>query len=154
MMNINYSLVTAIEYIRSDLYRYTGIVSLKDAVKQYVSNRSFRYTFWLRLSMVDNFVLRTISKFAHKFLSNKYGIQIPRIAEIGYGLYIGHHMSVVLNSTTVIGNNCNLSQFVTIGSNHGKAAKIGNNVYIGPNVCIVENVVIGDTLELEPARSW
>lgn len=146
--NMNYSISTAFEYIRSDLYRYTGKVSLKNTVKQYFFNRSFRYSFWLRLSRVNNFPLRLISILYHKYLSNQYGIQIPRVAKIGHGLYIGHHMCVVLNSTTKIGNNCNLSQFVTIGSNHGKAATIGNNVYIGPNVCIVENMVIGDNVTI------
>jgi serine O-acetyltransferase len=79
----------------------------------------------------------------HKMYSGRYLISIPRSTSIGYGLYIGHDMCIVINETTVIGDNCNLSQFLTIGSNHGKAATIGDCVYIGPNVCIVENVTIG-----------
>lgn len=141
---MNYSIATAVTYIKSDVHRYTGNASIKSIITQYVVNRSFRYTFWLRLARVNNSFLRFISIFSHKYLSNQYGIQIPRIANIGHGLYIGHHMCVVLNSTTIVGKNCNLSQFVTIGSNHGKAATIGDNVYIGPNVCIVEDVYIGD----------
>ena len=71
-------------------------------------------------------------------------IQIDYKTEIGYGLYIAHNGPVVINSTAKIGNNCDLSQGVTIGSNTGNAAKIDKNVYIGPNVCIVENVTISD----------
>ena len=75
---------------------------------------------------------------------DKQRIQILRETKIGYGLYISNGGPVVVNPSTVIGDNCNLSQFVTIGSNEGRAAVIGDNVYIGPNTCIVENVSIGD----------
>lgn len=74
----------------------------------------------------------------------KYGIQIPRRCKIGYGFYIGHGIGIVINGGTVIGNNVNISQFLTIGSNKGTPAVIGDNVYIGPNVCIVEDVHIGN----------
>lgn len=77
-------------------------------------------------------------------LRNHQEIQILRKTKNWYGLYIGHGGPVIINPTAVIGNNCNLSQFVTIGSNEGKAAVIGDNVYIGPNTCIVEDVSIGD----------
>lgn len=36
-----------------------------------------------------------------------------------------------------------LSQFLSIGSNKGKAATIGDNVYIAPSVCLVEDIIIG-----------
>ena len=49
---------------------------------------------------------------------------------------------MIINPTAVIGNNCNLSQFVTIGAIDGNAAEIGDNVYIGPNCCLIENVRI------------
>lgn len=80
----------------------------------------------------------------HKRLTNKYLIQIPRQTQIGYGLYIGHHMCIVVSPSAKIGNNVNLSQFTTIGSNYSNAAAIGDNVYIGPNVNIIENVTIGN----------
>ena len=87
--------------------------------------------------------LKLIGAILWKF-RNHQQIQILRKTKIGYGLYISHGGPVVVNPSTVIGNNCNLSQFVTIGSNEGKAAVIGDNVYIGPNTCIVEDVCIGD----------
>lgn len=51
---------------------------------------------------------------------------------------------IIINGGTIIGNNCNISQFLTIGTNKNTPAIIGDNVYIGPNVCIVENVNIGN----------
>jgi len=86
----------------------------------------------------------------HYRLSRKYGIQISPRTKIGYGLYIGHGVGIIVSHTAVIGNNCNLSQFTTIGSNRSKdnnkskAAIIGDNVYIGPSVCIVGNVHINN----------
>jgi len=64
--------------------------------------------------------------------------------KIGYGFYIGHGTSMVINSGVIIGNNVNLSPFLNIGSNHKKPAIIGDNVYVGPHVSIVEHVRIGN----------
>ena len=74
--------------------------------------------------------------FMHKHYSVKYGLDIPRTTKIGYGLYIGHGLGAVINPLTIIGNNCNISQFLSIGSNHGTPAIIGDNVYIGHNTIL------------------
>ncbi len=55
---------------------------------------------------------------------------------------------IIVNPRTIIGDNCSISHFVTIGSNHGTPATIGNCVYIGPNVSIVESVRIGDNVTI------
>jgi len=99
-----------------------------------------------RLSEIELFVFNTPSdceminwgiRYAGLFMwginRTKRYIQLPRNTKIDYGLYIGHGGPIVINKTTIIGNNCNLSQFTTIGANDGKAAVIGDNTYIGPN---------------------
>lgn len=78
----------------------------------------------------------------------KFGFVISPNTKIGPGLYIGHIGSIVINPTAIIGANCNISQGVTIGSNDGRAATIGDNVYIGPNVCIVADIIIGDNVTI------
>lgn len=62
--------------------------------------------------------------------------------------YIGHNGPVVVNPTAILGNNVNLSQFTTIGAIDGAAAVIGDNVYICPACCLIENVHIGDNVTI------
>ena len=73
----------------------------------------------------------------------KYALQIPLDAEVGQGLYLGHGVSVIVNGSAVIGNDVNLSHFVTIGSMKGAAAVIEDGAYIGPSVSLVEHVRVG-----------
>lgn len=54
----------------------------------------------------------------------------------------------MINGTAIIGDNCNISQGVTIGGCEGDSAVIGYNCYIGPNTCIVENVKIGNNVTI------
>ena len=136
---------TITELIKSDLHRYCGRYSHWLLCKNLLNaNRAFKYSLWLRLCRSKNHLLRFLATRMHSHLSTKYQIQIPPDTQIGPGLYLGHGTSIIVNHTTVIGKNCNLSHFVTIGSNSGQAAIIGDNVYIGPNVCIIEQVNIGD----------
>lgn len=132
------------QLILSDLYRYCGNISAKSLIKNYLFNRGFNFSFWLRLASSNSFIAKLAYPIFY-YKKKKYGIDIHCSTQIGYGLYIGHGGPVVVNPTTIIGNNVNLSQFTTIGANSGKqAAYIGDNVYIGPNVCIIDNVKIGN----------
>lgn len=133
-------------YIQSDYQRYTGKLGGVTEILFYLffkRNHCFNYSFWLRLASKRN-IFQPLAILMHFHLTNKYGIQIPRTTKIGYGFYIGHGIGIVINGGTVIGNNVNISQFLSIGTNKGTPATIGDNVYIGPNVCIVEDVRIGD----------
>lgn len=135
------------DYIKSDLMRYYGKYDLTTLIKA-LKSRTIRFQLIFRICHMGG-ILGLIGKCLWKFnVSRKFYFQIPLSTKIGYGLYIGHNGPVIINGTAEIGNNCNISQFTTIGANEGKAAIIGDNVYIGPNVCIVENVTIGDNVTI------
>lgn len=135
------------DYIKSDLMRYYGKYDLHTFVKAYFRNGTFRFQCAFRLCHCKG-LKKILGLFLWGINRTKIGIQIPREVRVGYGLYIGHGGPIIVNPTAIIGDNCNLSQFTTIGSNEGQAAIIGNNTYIGPNVCIVENVRIGNNVTI------
>lgn len=133
----------AVKLLAQDFHRYCSTKGITSFLKTYYLQRGFRYTVWLRLSAVNGLV-GMLSKIILHHLSSKFCNEIHSCTRIGGGLYLGHGYGIVIHPTAVIGSNVNLSQFTTIGSNKGKAATIGNNVYIGPGVCVVEDVTIGD----------
>lgn len=134
---------SAREYIKSDCFRYKGKCDFSTRLKFYLKDSTFRWQVAFRM-VNGSGIVKLIGKVLFHFNRSRRYIQIERTTKIGYGLFIGHGGPVVINKTAVLGNNVNLSQFVTIGTNKNQAATIGDNVYIGPNVCIVEDVSIGD----------
>ena len=129
--------------LQSDYYRSHGCKAGVWRMYLYaLYEPSFMFLFWHRLSQVKGW-LWLYAKWRHRRLMFKYGLMIASSTKIGYGFFIGHPQGVVINHTAVIGNNVNISQFLTIGSNETRAAVIGDNVYVGPHVCLVENVHTG-----------
>lgn len=136
----------AIFLIKCDYRRYRSYVhgnSIISFVKIMIHERGFKFLLWFRLATVKS-PLKPFFWLVYRYYFNKYGIQISTDTQIGGGLYLGHGMGVVIHLSAKIGMNVNLSQFCTIGSNKGKAATVGNGVYIGPSCCIVEDVYIGE----------
>lgn len=85
---------------------------------------------------------------SQKWIEIVTGISIPYSAQIGHSFYIGHFGNIIINSKAIIGNNCNISQGVTIGVS-GRGQKrgvpdIGDNVYIGANATIAGRIKIND----------
>ncbi|WKD86510.1 Serine acetyltransferase [Polaribacter huanghezhanensis] len=84
--------------------------------------------------------------FWQKIIEIFAGISIPYSCSIGHSFYIGHFGGIIINANAVIGNNCNISQGVTIGVS-GREIKrgvpiIGNNVYIGVNAVVAGKILI------------
>jgi len=76
------------------------------------------------------------------------GISLPYASSIGERFYIGHFGGIIINANAVIGNNCNISQGVTIGISGIEDKRgvpiIGNNVYIGANAVVAGKISVGD----------
>lgn len=83
-----------------------------------------------------------------KIIEMTAGISIPSSAKIGHSFYIGHFGGIIVNSNAIIGNNCNISQGVTIGVSGLNEKRgvpvIGNNVYIAANSVIAGKITIED----------
>ena len=85
-------------------------------------------------------------------LKVKYGFDISYRTQIGKGFYIGHFGNIVIHGDAIIGENCNISQGITIGvSNYGEkkgVPTIGNRVFIGPNAGVFGNITIGNNVTI------
>ena len=66
------------------------------------------------------------------------------------GLSIAHWGPIVVHPSARIGKNCRIQQCVTIGATNGEtqAARIGDNVFIGPCTSIIGNISIGNDIAI------
>lgn len=131
-----------LELIRSDIYRHGGIRFSTFRIFVHMLAHPFSLLVWQRLCGYKG-MLYYLCKFMHRLCCNLRQIDLPIETRIGFGLYLGHKRCMVINGGTIIGNNVNLFQFLNIGTEHNTPAIIGDEVYVGPNVCIVERVCIG-----------
>lgn len=140
--------------LASDLWRHAGKLGARTFWSRFFSTPGFRYSVLLRLYAYTRearwcrFGIRHLVVLALHRYSIRYGIDISRDARIGSGLYIGHFGGIFVNAGVVIGDNCNISQGVTLGQlNRGPKTGcpvIGNNVYIAPGAKILGRIRVGD----------
>ena len=76
------------------------------------------------------------------------GIEIHPDARIGEGLFIDHGMGVVVGETAEIGDNCSLTQGVTLGGTSNRREKrhptLKNNVTVGAGAQLLGAITIGE----------
>jgi len=146
------------EYILSDFKR-CGIQKIAIGVlisKFYIHpNPGMKFMTIFRLTQYYKKNNRFLFYFFYWWLRRlkvKYGFDISYRTKIGKGFYIGHFGNIVIHGDATIGENCNISQGVTIGvSNYGKkngVPIIGNNVFMGPNAGIFGNIKVGDNVTI------
>ncbi|RFZ81766.1 serine acetyltransferase [Mucilaginibacter terrenus] len=88
------------------------------------------------------------------FVEWSLGIELPRKLRAGRNLIFYHGQGLVVNYKTIIGEGCTLRNGVTIGNKKladgtlSNCPKIGNNVDIGANACIIGDITIGDNCSI------
>lgn len=109
-----------------------------------ISNRIYRSS----IPKIIKKLLLLLAVIWQKWIEIITGISIPYSAQIGTHFYIGHFGGIIINANAIIGNNCNISQGVTIGVSGRKENRgvpiIGNNVYIGANAVVVGKIEISN----------
>jgi serine O-acetyltransferase len=138
------------EYWKSDYRRYFNYGAKRLTIL--LLTPGFIYCFYMRLCKylkvskyhVPLYPFYLLFRIVLIHYEYKFGIQIPYITKIGYGLYIGHFGTIVVHPQSVIGNNVNLSQGITIGLKGSGVPTIGNDVYLGPGAKVIGHIKIGN----------
>jgi serine O-acetyltransferase len=144
---------------RTDIKKYKRYSGNKSAIVLILTTQGLWALFIYRLSnsiyrsKTPKILKKTLLLFSllwQKWIEIVTGISIPYSVEIGPEFYIGHFGNIIINSSAIIGDNCNISQGVTIGvsgiSGNRGVPVIGNNVYMGANSVIAGKIKIGDNV--------
>tara|TARA_R110000744_G_scaffold375905_1_gene489754 strand:- start:11316 stop:11801 length:486 start_codon:yes stop_codon:yes gene_type:complete len=82
------------------------------------------------------------------------GVELQWRTKVGKGLRLHHGQALVVHGGTILGVDCSLRQSTTIGrkelanGSFSNSPKIGNNVDIGSNVCIIGEIIIGNNVTI------
>ena len=136
--------------INSDLQRYG--LKKRSLLKAWLSGHTFFVVLNFRIS---NWLYRHHVKLLPEIIKfrtmRRYSCEIAPYATIGSGLFFPHCIGIIIGHEVVIGNNCEIFQNVTIGSNRKEKAGrympiIGDNVSIGSGAVVVGPIKIGNNV--------
>ncbi len=144
--------MTTKEIIKADLFRYDKLTSIKKGM----NILGFKITYYHRKA--NHYSKYSLLGWYYRYKLNKtclkHNIRIHRKLKIGAGLYIGYLGPIAINKNAIIGKNCNIGHFVTIGqANRGKykgCPELGDEVWIGTGSVIVGKIKIGNNVLIAP----
>lgn len=91
---------------------------------------------------------RTLSTWSR----HRFGVEIHPGATIGRRFTIDHGMGIVIGETTIIGDDCQLYQGVTLGGTGKEGGKrhptLGNGVVVGVGAAVLGNITLGDNVKV------
>jgi serine O-acetyltransferase len=110
---------------------------------------TYRFGQWARQRHVLlRIVLDPVFLVAQFLVQVMWGIEMPRSARIGPGLYIGHFGGIILSPDVVIGAHCSLSQGITIGAGKDGVPVLGDHVYVAPGARIFGGIRVGSNVKI------
>lgn len=80
----------------------------------------------------------------HRFWSAVTGADISLGCRIGGGLLLPHPNGIVIHNDVEIGPNCLIFQQVTLGARRGRVPRLGGHVDIGAGAKLLGGIVVGD----------
>jgi serine O-acetyltransferase len=115
----------------------------------------YRFGVWrMQRSKLIRMPLSVLYRWMHRFVRNRYGIEIHYTTKIGRRCRIGHQHGIVIHEHATIGDDCTIRQGVTIGAaaeySVTDAPVLGNHVDVGAGAMILGKVTIGDHARIGP----
>lgn len=108
---------------------------------------AYRRQHWL-WTRGHKLLARTLSTWSR----HRFGVEIHPGATIGRRFVIDHGMGIVVGETTIIGDDCQLYQGVTLGGTGKEGGKrhptLGNNVVVGVGASVLGNITLGDDVKV------
>jgi len=121
-------------------------VNMFKILYNWLFNPNFRVGVWI--AYLQKVKTPLLKKLIQNHLEVKYSVLISINCKIGRSFKLEHFFGVVIGRDVVIGDNCKIYQQVTLGQKDGKFPVIGDNVEIYPGAKIIGGVRIGNNVQI------
>ena len=111
-----------------------------------LGNKSIVIKFYDAERWCWNHRFRILSKIIWRLIYLLFNCSIPPTAVLEDGVEIAHGIGIVIHQNSVIGKGTKIYQNVTIGSGNGP--KIGENCVLGCGCCILGDIIIGNNVKV------